>query len=185
MTFPHPGTADYCTCEGSVWDFDHASKTAICERCHRKVSEASLIQRNADVRRAETAKFFKPTDGMKGVTPTDYADSGRQDELPTGGRKDDQGKLRIDLIPVSPFLETAKVFTVGAEKYGDRNWEKGMSFCRCFAAMQRHAWAWMHGETRDLVDGQHHLSSVAFYALALMELEETHPEFDDRPKKES
>jgi hypothetical protein len=34
----------------------------------------------------------------------------------------------------------------------------------------------------DPEDGQHHLASVAWCAMALIELEETHPELDDRVK---
>lgn len=98
----------------------------------------------------------------------------------TEGRKYDDGKLRFDLIPARPLLEIARVFTIGANRYGDRNWEKGIAFGRIFAAMMRHAWAWRGGERNDPEDGQHHLASVAWCAMALIELEETHPELDDR-----
>ena len=97
------------------------------------------------------------------------------------GRKDDSGKLRLDLIPVRPLFELARVYTIGAKKYADRNWEKGIKFGRVFSALLRHAWKWWWGEKYDQADGQHHLSSVAWCAFALMEYEETHPEMDDRP----
>lgn len=97
------------------------------------------------------------------------------------GRKDDADKARHDLIPARPMQALAAVFTMGAAKYGVRNWEKGIDYGRIFGAMLRHAWAWWGGERNDPEDGQHHLSSVAWCALALMELEETRPEFDDRP----
>lgn len=102
---------------------------------------------------------------------------------PTEGRKEDAGKLRFDLFPVGPLEELARVFTIGAQKYNDRNWERGLQFGRVFAALMRHAWAWWRGEQNDPEDGQHHLSSVAWCALALMELEDTHPELDDRPRR--
>lgn len=58
------------------------------------------------------------------------------------GTKSDAEKCRMDLLPPI-FLEgTAWVLTRGAEKYGDRNWEKGMSWSRCFGALMRHLWAW-------------------------------------------
>ena len=97
-----------------------------------------------------------------------------------GGRKDDGGKLRWDLIPVIPMEQVVRVYTIGAKKYDDRNWEKGISYCRVFAAMMRHAWAWFRGETFDTQDYQHHLASVVWCALALMQYERTHTEFDDR-----
>ena len=96
------------------------------------------------------------------------------------GAKYDEGKLRFDLIPVRPLAKIAWIFTMGARKYADRNWEKGILFCRLFGAMMRHAWQWFAGETYDQEDKQHHLASVAWTAMVLMELEETHPEFDDR-----
>lgn len=101
----------------------------------------------------------------------------------SGGVKHDTDKLRFDLIPVRPLQELARVFTIGAKKYADRNWEQGLNYGRVYAALQRHAVAWWGGETHDPVDGQHHLASVAWCALALMEFEATHPELDDRPKR--
>lgn len=98
------------------------------------------------------------------------------------GRKDDGGKERFDLIPVTPLFKLAEVYTIGARKYEDRNWEKGIKWGRIFAAMMRHAWKWWRGEKADPVDGQHHLASVAWCAMTLMEYEDTYPELDDRPR---
>ena len=96
------------------------------------------------------------------------------------GRKDDSGKLRFDLIPPYPLEELARVYTIGANKYQDRNWEKGIKWGRIFAAMMRHAWAFWRGESYDPKDGQHHLSSVAWCAFALLEFERTKTGEDDR-----
>lgn len=74
-----------------------------------------------------------------------------------------------------------EVYTIGAAKYDDRNWEKGLKWGRVFRALMSHAWKWWRGESHDAEDGQHHLASVAWCALALMQYEETHPELDDRP----
>lgn len=93
--------------------------------------------------------------------------------IPEGivGRKDDSEKNRFDLIPADALEEVAKVFTFGAKKYGDRNWEKGLSYGRLFGAMMRHAWAWWKGESYDSENKCHHLSSVIFSALALLHYE--------------
>lgn len=99
------------------------------------------------------------------------------------GKKFDAGKLRFDLLPVEPLRKVAEVYTIGAKKYDDRNWEKGLQWGRVFAAMQRHAWSWWNREQKDAVDGQHHLASVVWCALALMEYEQTHPELDDRVER--
>lgn len=96
------------------------------------------------------------------------------------GIKFDKDKLRFDLIPVRPLEEVARVYTIGAKKYSDRNWEKGLKWSRVFGALLRHAFAWWRGEKYDLENGQHHLASVCWNALALMEYENTHSELDDR-----
>jgi hypothetical protein len=101
----------------------------------------------------------------------------------TPGRKDDSHKLRYDLIAPNALEELALVYTEGAKKYNDRNWENGIPWCRIFAAMMRHAWAWFKGSVRH-ERGMHHLASVAWCAFALIEYEITHPELDDRPRKE-
>lgn len=98
------------------------------------------------------------------------------------GRKDDNNKLRYDLIPVIPLSKVAEVYTIGSKKYDDRNWEKGIKWSRIYSALQRHANAFWGGESLDLDNRQHHLASVVWCAFALMEYELTHTEFDDRPK---
>ncbi len=96
------------------------------------------------------------------------------------GTKHDQDKARFDLIPVGPLERLAELYALGADKYGDRNWEEGMSWGRVFAAMMRHAWAWWRGETFDSENGQHHLASVAWCALALLEYDYEGKGTDDR-----
>lgn len=99
----------------------------------------------------------------------------------TEGVKFDTGKPRYDLIPGDSLHELAKLYTTGAAIYGDRNWEKGMSWGRIFGAMMRHAWAFWRGERFDPKDGQHHLASVAWCALALMSYDMREIGDDDRP----
>jgi hypothetical protein len=96
------------------------------------------------------------------------------------GRKNDTDKLRWDLLPVEPMNLVVDVYTRGAKKYEDNNWRKGIRWGRIFAALMRHAWAFWRGERNDPEDGQHHLASVVWCALSLMEYENTHPELDDR-----
>ena len=103
-----------------------------------------------------------------------------QKDKPMEGRKNDNGKLRYDLLPGYPLDELARVYTVGAGKYDDHNWRKGMRWGRLFAAMCRHAWAWWGGERNDPQDGQHHLASVAWIAFTLMEYEKYKLGEDDR-----
>lgn len=101
--------------------------------------------------------------------------------LDRAGVKYDDDKLRMDLIPVGPLRVLAGVYTVGAQKYSDRNWEKGLAYHRIYGATLRHLTAWWGLEEKDPEDGQHHLAAAAWGIFALLEYLETHPEMDDRP----
>lgn len=98
----------------------------------------------------------------------------------TGGQKE-AALERFDLLPPGPLSLVARHFGIGADKYADRNWERGYDWSLSFAAMQRHAWAFWSGEDLDPESGSPHLAAVCFHALALMEWATTHPELDDRP----
>lgn len=100
----------------------------------------------------------------------------------TQGRK--EVKLaRLDLIPAKPLWLLSEVYGRGARKYADRNWERGIQYSKLYGALLRHALKFWGGEDIDPEDGQHHLASVAWHALALLEMQETHPELDDRPRE--
>ena len=98
------------------------------------------------------------------------------------GVKYDEGKERFDLIPAEPLLGLARVFTFGVKKYDARNWEKGLSWGRVFAAAMRHLWKWWRGEKTDDESGLSHLVHAAWCCFVLIEYETTHPEMDDRPQ---
>lgn len=95
-------------------------------------------------------------------------------------QKFDIGKERYDLIPAEPLSELAKVYTFGAKKYGDRNWEKGLTWGRVFAAIMRHLWKFWRGEKFDEESGLHHLAHAAWGCLALLEYTKTKDYLDDR-----
>lgn len=98
----------------------------------------------------------------------------------TGGQKG--AKLaRYDLIPAGPLHTLAELYGKGAEKYEDRNWERGYAWSLSFAALNRHLWLFWQGVNIDDETGLPHLAAVVFHAFALMEFANTHPEFDDRP----
>lgn len=104
--------------------------------------------------------------------------------LQTQGHKDDAGKPRFDLIPMEVMLELAKLYTLGAKKYDDHNWKKGLSYSRTHSAMMRHFVFWWLGEDIDPDNGQHHLDSVIWNAIALRYFElhrDKYKQFDDRP----
>ena len=96
-------------------------------------------------------------------------------------RKFDGDKLRFDLLPADALKELVSIYTYGAKKYADRNWEKGLDWSRPFAALQRHLWAYWGGENIDPESGLPHLAHAAWGCLALLEYARIHPGGDDRP----
>lgn len=100
------------------------------------------------------------------------------------GRKDDKEKLRMDLIPVEAIEEIAKVLGFGAKKYGDRDWEKGLSWSRYYGAALRHLTAWWGGEDKDSETGLSHVAHALCCVLILSTYERRGMIlFDDRPKR--
>lgn len=93
------------------------------------------------------------------------------------------GKPRFDLITPEAMFALAEHFRKGAEKYLDRQWEIGGPYCSVFASLQRHAWAWMNGEDIDEETGSHHMTAVAWNALALLTFYQREIGTDDRPSK--
>ena len=104
------------------------------------------------------------------------------------GVKYDSEKIRMDLIPPEALQAIAERFTIGAKKYGDRNWENGIGYSRIYGAVLRHLVAWFSGEDRDPETpegiGDSHLDA-AFCNLAMLSTFArrgmTH--LDDRPRK--
>lgn len=102
-------------------------------------------------------------------------------ESSEGGVKYDANKLRYDLVPVAAFAEVVKAYTEGCNKYGERNWEKGISASRLYAAAQRHLNSFWDGEDHDKDSGLRHLASAAWNILGMLHFN-IRGEFDDRPK---
>jgi len=97
------------------------------------------------------------------------------------GIKHDKGKARWDLIPWDGLEEIVNVMTFGADKYGDRNWEKGLGYSRVWAAAIRHMWKWFHGEAVDSETGLSHLAHAGCCLLFLLAYERRGNGIDDRP----
>lgn len=100
-----------------------------------------------------------------------------------GGVKHDENKVRYDLIPHDAMHEIARVLTFGAERYGDRNWEKGIKYGRLYAASQRHLTSFWRGNKINHEDfGLHHLAHAATCILMLLSHDLNGMQhMDDRP----
>lgn len=101
-------------------------------------------------------------------TTWETKDSGVREEYDSGMRRDtQQGKPRFDLlVPLNMAYEDqmltrwAALMSRGAEKYGDRNWEKGNGpeeLKRARASAFRHLMQWLTGE-----EDEDHAAAVFF-----------------------
>lgn len=96
------------------------------------------------------------------------------------GKKDDDDKLRYDLIPLEALEAIAEVFTRGGKKYGDHNWREGFRWGRLWAAALRHLVAFWRGEDFDPEWGCHHLAHAACCVMMLLSHVLTKSGHDDR-----
>ena len=103
---------------------------------------------------------------MKPVTH--MHDSGKRQEFVTGAVRDTaEGKYRPELI--SPFMikRLGQWLELGARKYADRNWEKGISMDRTVASLMRHTNEYRMGDR-----SEDHLAAIVCNAMFLIHYEE-------------
>jgi 5'(3')-deoxyribonucleotidase len=99
------------------------------------------------------------------------------------GLRFNEGKPRFDLVQADAHRDMVKVLTAGANKYADRNWEKGMNWTTVIASMKRHIAAIEAGEDYDQETGLLHAAHVQCNAHFLNAYYYLYPQGDDRPKK--
>lgn len=85
----------------------------------------------------------------------------------TPGYRNDAGKPLFSLVPSDALEGVAAVLEYGARKYAERNWEKGMSWSRCFNSGMRHAWKWWRGQDLDPESGLPHIDHAVCNFLML------------------
>jgi hypothetical protein len=100
-----------------------------------------------------------------------------------GGVKYDAGKDPWHLLPWDAVRGIVKVLAFGAVKYGDRNWESGMAWSRCYGALIRHVTAWWEGYDFDQETGYSHLWHAGCCILFLIAFEMRGIGTDDRPAR--
>lgn len=105
-----------------------------------------------------------------------------EEEIDTGGVKNDVGKAMFTCLPSKALMELGRVAELGARKYGLHNYRKGLKLSRTLDAGMRHLLAAMDGEKNDQVDGNDHLISTAWNCLVAYQMLIEHPELDDRYK---
>jgi len=84
------------------------------------------------------------------------------------GKKNDQEKPDLSLLP-KVFLDgTARAFMHGEKKYGRYNYRNGMDWHRLLAAALRHLTAFNDGEEIDVDSGNSHLAHASASIAMLM-----------------
>jgi hypothetical protein len=102
----------------------------------------------------------------------------------TGAQRDARaGKGRYDLLPPRGMKAVAIRFEGGADKFGSRNWEKGMPLSWFLDSAMRHAFQALAGQT-----DEDHAAAAAWNWLCFIETRERIAagllpvELDDLPK---
>lgn len=104
--------------------------------------------------------------------------------MPKEGKKNDQEKAPLDLIPPEAIEDEAKAWGFGATKYGRYNFRNGIAYTRLIAAALRHLFALLRGEDNDPESGLPHESHVRCCMGMLAVMKKTRTDLDDRYKPE-
>jgi hypothetical protein len=95
------------------------------------------------------------------------------------GIKQDQEKVRLELISPAALESLGRVLTFGAKKYAARNWEKGIAWSRIVGAILRHTLAIMRGELVDPETGEPHAAHIMCESMFLTHFFFKKPETND------
>ena len=96
------------------------------------------------------------------------------------GKRFNNEKVRYGLVPVRALTDVANVFSFGANKYGDYNWQRGMKWSVMLESLERHLQRIKMGLDHDEESGMLHVSHLITNALMLNEYYHTFPQGDDR-----
>ena len=106
-------------------------------------------------------------------------DSGERTKFETGAIREIEQKIgRYDLISPIGLRRLARWYQLGAEKYADRNWEKGLPTSGCINSAFRHLIKYLMG-----MNDEDHLAAIAWNVFAVMHFEEVMPEMQDIPNR--
>ena len=100
--------------------------------------------------------------------PGSMHDSGQRQEFATSAVRDTaEGKPRPDLVSPFAMKRLGRWLALGALKYSERNWEKGIAIGRSFASLCRHVEDYKAGET-----DEDHMAAVMCNAMFIIHTEE-------------
>jgi hypothetical protein len=98
-------------------------------------------------------------------------------------RKDDNGKVPLELLPTQALEQVARALAFGRDRYGPWNWAGGFAWSRLIGAALRHLFAWQRGEDKDPESGLSHLAHAGCCVLFLIQHEISKLGQDDRHKQ--
>ena len=108
-------------------------------------------------------------------------DSGNRTEFHTGAVRDMQeGKGRMDLLPMSALIELSVHCEKGARKYGTHNINKGVPQSSLISSGMRHLVKYNRGDT-----DENHLAAAAWNIMWALEQSVTRPDLNDLYRPEN
>jgi len=85
-------------------------------------------------------------------------------QFDTGAQRDTgDNKPRASLLPPVELERVMKHFLIGAEKYGENNWTKGMPLSVYYDSAMRHLHAWWSGD-----ENEDHAAAAVWNMLCAM-----------------
>lgn len=99
------------------------------------------------------------------------------------GDRNNKGKLRWSLVDMKTLEGLVKVLMMGAEKYSDFNWQKGLPINEVYESLMRHLVSFMDGEDNDAESGLSHLDHAMCNIYFMKWFMDNKPEMDNRRKK--
>lgn len=84
---------------------------------------------------------------------------------PGGGKKHTAGKPTTFQVPETFVVALSAHMTIGAVKYGFKNWFKGLLYSQVLESIRRHYGKLRIGQDIDAETGSHHLLAVAANAM--------------------
>lgn len=107
------------------------------------------------------------------------ADTGNRRSFDSGAVRDiSAGKGRCDLLPMCVLLRLSRHYEAGAQKYAERNWERGIPTHSFADSALRHLFKYMDGW-----DDEDHLIAAIWNLCGLAWTEEKLPHMQDIPAR--
>ena len=140
----------------------------------RQICPKDLLKQKGSDNTTDYTACTSTTDARKVIK-----DSGDRTEFSTGAVRDlHEGKGRFDLLPMCVLLRLAKHYEKGAQKYEERNWERGIPAHSFADSAFRHLVKYLDGW-----NDEDHLIAAIWNLCGLAWTEEKRPSMMDIPSR--